>query len=676
MRAKDVIFRVKGLRPFTVVYPFFDRNSLETITRQHNYFTLNTTSKLNFRARSGEPEDLFIKNGNSIVGNAKAIMISSNRLYVDNVSISVSSVNWRSNTIFIVGRKSGANVKLVTSPNAYVYFSGSVNTFTSPTSTTFRLSADANNALLAGYSSGSSSINVVKGKLRGESSLITTVTTSTTPPTITVSPAFTSAPDATSVLQLGPLKTDLAGGFTGTIHIPAGRFFAGRRTLRFTEFQNGQWIGASTRATTQFFSQGLLQTVQEKIVATIVPRKIEEAIVENKVEVTTFEARRDVGTPYRIDPVAETFLVDPVDHPDGIFISKVRVCFKQKDTELPVTLQIRPSVNGYPSATEVFPFGEVTLEPSDVNISDIPDMDDPTRYTEFELEGPVHLMPGEHAIVLLSNSNSYRVFYARKGGGRDLRTDVPISTQPYTGSFFKSQNGQTWTAEQESDLMFRIYRHQFVQRGTDGGIFATQSISYFKIKPEMLPEANANVDLMVLSTQDVNFANTSLFHAFVSQKASDSLKTPFISVIPNRETIMDTRNGRRVLDVVTEKSNSFIVAAGMRTRNRDISPIIDIDRYSVTLIENNINNLPISNNDIVVTDGGSYANGANITVRFSEGMGRGATGIANVINTGTTNTIDKSDLETEAFVYNAKIYNKHIKFVLGVPKFDFLSNGI
>jgi predicted NAD-dependent protein-ADP-ribosyltransferase YbiA (DUF1768 family) len=41
-----------------------------------------------------------------------------------------------------------------------------------------------------------------------------------------------------------------------------------------------------------------------------------------------------------------------------------------------------------------------------------------------------------------------------------------------------------------------------------------------------------------------------------------------------------------------------------------------------------------------------------------------------------TNTIDKSDLETEAFVYNAKIYNKHIKFVLGVPKFDYLSNGI
>ena len=41
-----------------------------------------------------------------------------------------------------------------------------------------------------------------------------------------------------------------------------------------------------------------------------------------------------------------------------------------------------------------------------------------------------------------------------------------------------------------------------------------------------------------------------------------------------------------------------------------------------------------------------------------------------------TNSIDKTDLNHEAFVYNAKIYNKHIKFVLGTPRFDFLSNNI
>ena len=41
-----------------------------------------------------------------------------------------------------------------------------------------------------------------------------------------------------------------------------------------------------------------------------------------------------------------------------------------------------------------------------------------------------------------------------------------------------------------------------------------------------------------------------------------------------------------------------------------------------------------------------------------------------------TNSIDKMDLDREAFVYKAKIYNKHIKFVLGTPKYDYLSNNI
>ena len=41
-----------------------------------------------------------------------------------------------------------------------------------------------------------------------------------------------------------------------------------------------------------------------------------------------------------------------------------------------------------------------------------------------------------------------------------------------------------------------------------------------------------------------------------------------------------------------------------------------------------------------------------------------------------TNNIDKSDLNHEAYVYNAKIYNKHIKFVLGTPRFEYISNNI
>jgi hypothetical protein len=666
MRNKDIIFRVKGMRPLTLLYPFFDTRNVEKYVREHNFFTMNTASSLPYKAKTGQPEFLFIKQGGTVIGNASAIMIAGNKLYVDNVNISLSSVNWTSNNIFIVGRRSGANLRIVTTANAYVYSSGKVNTFTTPTTTTFSLSSDAKNANLKNAVIGSSPVKIVKGKGAGQQSTLSAIDNSTTPPRISVSPAFSTAADNTSIVQVGDLKSDLSGSLCGTFHLPTGTYLSGRRAFRLTEFQNGQWVGASSRASADFYSQGILKTVQERIVATVVPRLIQEAVVENKVEVTTFEGRRDVGTPYRIDPVAETFLVDPMDHPDGIFISSVRVCFKQKDADLPVTLQIRPTVNGYPSATEVFPFGEVTLEPTDIKISDYPNLDDPESYTEFELEGPVHLRAGEHSIVLLSNSNAYRVFYARKGAGRDLRTNVPISSQPFSGSFFKSQNGQTWTAEQESDLMFRIYRHKFnkVTLQTPSSEALKQaSVSYFKIKEEYLPTSNANADIIILSTQDINLPNTFMGHAFVSQRAVDGRFTSFQPITPGKEffagfgpfnvdrtAIRDTP-GTRVLDAQNNGANTFIVAVGMRTRNEDVSPIIDTDRYSATFINNLINNLPISNNDIYIKDGGKYIVNSNITVGIVSsrpGAGRGATAIANCISsedetspTGFSNTIDK-----------------------------------
>jgi hypothetical protein len=46
------------------------------------------------------------------------------------------------------------------------------------------------------------------------------------------------------------------------------------------------------------------------------------------------------------------------------------------------------------------------------------------------------------------------------------------------------------------------------------------------------------------------------------------------------------------------------------------------------------------------------------------------------INYIETNNIDKNDLEHEAFVYRARMFNKNIKFVLGKPNFEYINNNI
>ena len=71
-------------------------------------------------------------------------------------------------------------------------------------------------------------------------------------------------------------------------------------------------------------------------------------------------------------------------------------------------------VNGYPS-TVVYPYADVSLTPDKVKTSVIPSLTDSNKYTEFTFDVPVYLLPGEHSIVLLSNSVGYEAFVGEIG---------------------------------------------------------------------------------------------------------------------------------------------------------------------------------------------------------------------------------------------------------------------
>jgi len=171
------------------------------------------------------------------------------------------------------------------------------------------------------------------------------------------------------------------------------------------------------------------------------------------------------------DPLAQSFYVRDN---TGVFLTSVEVFFETKDEFIPVTLQIRPIMAGVPS-NMVVPFSEVTLNPDQINLSV-----DATVPTKFTFSSPVYL-PGpqqlevrnapigsqqtsEFAIVLLSGSPQYRVFISELGFN-DIQTGTKISVQPTLGSLFKSQNGSTWSPAQLEDLKYRIYRADFVPEG-------------------------------------------------------------------------------------------------------------------------------------------------------------------------------------------------------------------
>ena len=149
------------------------------------------------------------------------------------------------------------------------------------------------------------------------------------------------------------------------------------------------------------------------------------------------------------DPLAQSFFVDD---PTGCFLTKVDIYFQSKDSKLPVWMEIRNIVNGYPGPLI---YGSVTKSPAEVNISD-----DATAVTQFEFDSPIYLPPNnEYCFVLLSSSTDYTVWLSEMGAD-DLNGEK-ITKQPYLGVLFKSQNNTAWTAAQLQDFKFTLYKAQF-----------------------------------------------------------------------------------------------------------------------------------------------------------------------------------------------------------------------
>ncbi len=169
-----------------------------------------------------------------------------------------------------------------------------------------------------------------------------------------------------------------------------------------------------------------------------------------------------VECPAGEDPLAQSFRVGGL---GGVYITKADVYIASKDEFLPLVVQLRTVQLGLPT-TEIIPFGEVVINPEDINVSE--DASVPTTVT---FPSPVYLPAGQtYALVLLSISNDYTAWISRMGETDIQTVDKPesdqivISSQPTLGSLFKSQNGETWNASQYEDLKFTLYRAVFNTR--------------------------------------------------------------------------------------------------------------------------------------------------------------------------------------------------------------------
>ena len=269
----------------------------------------------------------------------------------------------------------------------------------------------------------------------------------------------------------GGIDADDDGRMYAVFEIPEGTFYVGERVLTIVDVDQYSNIesSATSKATLTYHAYNIST---EKSSLTATTRSVDFDIDQQS---TTRNLPRRLNPAFNPggDPLAQTFFIKRGmgEGSNSIMISKIDLFFKRKSDTNGVTIMLREVENGYPS-TAILPFSKVFLSPSDVQISD-----NASLATTVNFDAPVRMdIEKEYAVVIMPDANdpNYLAFTS-KVGGTDLTpgaTNGQSVVQDWgDGVLFTSTNNTAWKSEQDEDLKFNLYRHDF--NASEGSVVLT-----------------------------------------------------------------------------------------------------------------------------------------------------------------------------------------------------------
>lgn len=581
-----------------------------------------------------------------------------------------------------------ASILPITRSNTEQYFDMVTNSGANADEAARRTNGNPNTALnrgdvITGFSSGATAVIVVDSggdqlmvaNVRGTFQVGETITGSISGLNATVRSSLIAKAKGSALLS------NEFGDVGGVYTIPNNdtvRFRTGTRNFTLTDSAtNGD--DYTTHGVVDYTSIGYLQHHQRTILSTrngvVTQRQVSDTQVTSSSSSSSAVVSQWTTWIGGGDPLAQSFSVE---EDSGVFMTKVELFFSAKDSNLPVTFDIREMVNGYPTRT-VVPMSTVTLNPSRVAVSQ-----NASLPTVFKFESPVYLAgQTEYCFVVTSDSDKYRMWVSHIGEN-DIATNQRIAKQPYLGVMFKSQNSSTWIPEDLEDIKFNMYRAKFDTSATAEveyhnqlntlGVLTNESIqtksgstkirvlldnhgmnagskvilagftptkTYNGILGSVLNATHtvvsADFDSFVINlsaaatltgitgeggatcTKDVRFevlqvlnqpitlpgTRASYFFKTTSAMGIDGTQTPyqldssFVEFIPNENMVFDSP--RTIASGVNEENflsgqKSLSVKVALSSTQDNLSPVIDMARFSVVAIDNRIDNPSIARN--------------------------------------------------------------------------------
>ena len=380
-----------------------------------------------------------------------------------------------------------------------------------------------------------------------------------------------------------PIFTDQLGTATGFLYIPSVdnkyRFLTGEIRITFADtpdgIQNAKFISETT-----LFNHGL-SLVDTEQGTTVSLRSVEKI----RADVSGTSSEKVTNTYRRLDPLAQSFVVDSSKYPLGMVLTGISMFFYTKDDKLPISLELRPMVSGVPSTTEFLSGSYVSLNPTAVKVYDAERQNAPP--THFTFQHPIYLKPGEYAFCIMSNSSKYQILSAKQDeeGGKTVKV-------PFAGSLFKPQNTGEWVADITEDLTFLLRKAKF-ETGTI--TFEAQSKKLYPLDFNRLRLLSTQVDFGTTAYADYRIRTTS---------AGSGKRTEYKDVLHYGEPDLDGR-------MVANNLGDISVEISLTSKSPDVSPILDRQLLKAQIFSNNIS--PYST---VISDSELYPRGGFAKSRY------------------------------------------------------------
>jgi len=366
------------------------------------------------------------------------------------------------------------------------------------------------------------------------------------------------------------------GAVSGRVTV-GNSYLTGEKTFRLTNSNTDTLSSTTTAADAKFYSQGLLNSKSSNIISDRPAMSRRKSV--NSDSIISGPYLNTVDGNYSsvqngLDPLTQEIIVDAGAFPQGVFLSSVELFFKKADTSLPVTIDIRPVVNGAPHDFLVVPHSEVTVLPT--TTSDGPNGG---LGTKFSFESPVYLPPGNWAIGIMSNSSNNILFKAEVGnvwldidGTQNANSDIyggmGYGNGIRPGKMFKPLNNGSRQSSSLESVTMNVHRCSF-----NGGSLTKEQRTLI-LDATMSSGSTAYGHIANVVSNDQLFTSSSV-RPIYDLKVNG---VRYSGIIPNKDVTLVKQ------ETIDETGDMQLEVEYGSTTSSLLTPVLDMDRIGSVLI--------------------------------------------------------------------------------------------